>query len=227
MSANSSITNVILTICLTLLVGGLLTGHSVSAQEETATQPCSHSIKALYGLCQGLAQRPQTNPPSDETPHVYQPQTALPNSLLAAGEVDASFNTSAGRIGFVFAVVVQPDGKILLGGMFDNINGIPRNSLARLNADGSLDATFNPGEGVAGGFVLSLALQPDGKILAGGLFSSINEIGRNNIARLNADGSVDETFNPGAGTNERVIAFAVQPDGKIVRLFGNDCASSR
>jgi uncharacterized delta-60 repeat protein len=137
----------------------------------------------------------------------------LPNSLLAAGDVDTSFNTSAGLLGFVFTFATQPDGKILLGGMFDNVNGIPRNSLARLNADGSLDANFNP-DGLDDGFVLSLATQSDGKILVGGLFSSVNGFRRNNLARLNADGSMDETFNPGA--NERVIALAAQPDGKIV-----------
>src|SRR3989440_5005748 len=72
-------------------------------------------------------------------------------------------------------VVVQPDGKILIGGDFTALapNGgasVPRNRIARLNADGTLDATFDPN---ANSVVRSIALQPDGKILVGGNFTNI------------------------------------------------------
>ena len=56
-----------------------------------------------------------------------------------------------------------------------------RNRIARLHPDGSLDASFNPD---VNNNVLSLALQSDGKILLGGLFSSIDGQSRENIARL-------------------------------------------
>ncbi len=62
------------------------------------------------------------------------------------------------------ALVVQTDGKIVLGGAFSSLNGVTRNHIGRLNPDGSLDTTFNPG---ANGDVDLLALQPDGKILVG------------------------------------------------------------
>src|SRR5438876_9406393 len=94
--------------------------------------------------------------------------------------------------GVVFVVVVQPDGKILIGGDFTTLspNGgaaVTRNRIARLNPDGTLDA-FNPN---ANGTVYAIAVQADGKILAGGLFTSIGGQTRNRIARLNSDGTLE------------------------------------
>src|SRR5207253_7951703 len=114
----------------------------------------------------------------------------------------------------VRVVVVQPDGKILIGGEFTTLspNGgaaVTRNRIARLNPDGTLDA-FNPN---ANGIVYSIAVQADGKILAGGTFTNIGGQTRNHIARLNPDGTLD-AFNPNA--NSEVDAIAVQADGKIL-----------
>ena len=79
-----------------------------------------------------------------------------------------------------------------------------REAIGRLNADGSLDTSFDPG---ANGQVITIVVQPDGKILVGGQFTMLGGGGtgttpRNRIGRLNADGSLDATFNPGAGANE-------------------------
>src|SRR5437899_9799205 len=84
------------------------------------------------------------------------------------------FNPNAN--GEVEVVVVQPDGKILIGGTFTTLspNGggaVTRNGIARLNPDGTLDTAFNPN--ATGGDVVSIAVQADGKILAGGGFTSI------------------------------------------------------
>ncbi len=154
-------------------------------------------------------------------------------------------------------MVVQPDGKIVVGGYFNGLGGgtgttrvtssggstpmarltasiptsIPsaastrwrsrpmgrswsaapspssagtnRANIGRLNADGSLDIGFNPGAETQ---VLTLGVQTDGKILAGGYFKWLGDAGvagplssvRNYIGRLNADGTVDATFDPGA-----------------------------
>ncbi|HKZ82802.1 MAG TPA: delta-60 repeat domain-containing protein, partial [Anaerolineae bacterium] len=75
----------------------------------------------------------------------------------------------------------------------------------------SADDGFNPG---ANGTVRALAVQADGKMLVGGLFTTLGGQARDRIARLNSDGSLDTTFNPGA--NDWVYALAVQADGKIV-----------
>jgi uncharacterized delta-60 repeat protein len=139
--------------------------------------------------------------------------------LNANGSLDTSFNPGTGTTGTVFSIAFQPDGKVLIGGVFFSYNGTARNRIARLNTDGSLDTTFNPGTGVLGGSfpgVNSLALQPDGKVLIGGYFFSYNGTSRNSIARLNADGSLDATFNPGTGANNEIKALALQPDGKVL-----------
>jgi len=135
--------------------------------------------------------------------------------LNADGSLDATFNPGIGANNFIFRTAVQADGKIIIGGNFTSYNGTARNYITRLNADGSLDATFNPGTG-ANNYVYTTALQADGKIIIGGDFTSYNGIARNRIARLNADGSLDATFNPGTGANQYVFTTALQSDGKII-----------
>src|SRR5438309_574794 len=118
--------------------------------------------------------------------------------------------------GTVYVVVVQPDGKILIGGDFTTLspNGgaaVTRNHIARLNPDGTLDTAFDPN---ANNTVLSIAVQADGKILAGGIFISIGGQTRNRIARLDATTGLADSFNPNASSD--VESIAVQADGKIL-----------
>lgn len=119
------------------------------------------------------------------------------------------FNPNAN--GTVHGIVVQGDGKILIGGEFTKLGSVTRSCIARLNADGSLDTSFNP---AANNTIHSLVVQPDGKILIGGAFTKVGSVTRNRIARLNADGSLDTAFNPAA--NDAVLDMAVQSDGKIL-----------
>src|SRR5262245_8619702 len=97
------------------------------------------------------------------------------------GSLDATFNPGTGANDIVYSVIQQPNGKIIIGGEFSAYNGTSRIRLARLNADGSLDASFNPGSG-ANNYVLSMALQSDGKIVIGGFFTTYNGTARNHIA---------------------------------------------
>src|ERR1043166_8739183 len=121
--------------------------------------------------------------------------------------------------GTVDVIVVQPDGKILIGGDFTSLspNGgatVTRNRIARLNPDGTLDASFDPN---AYNTVSAIAVQADGKILVGGLFSGASSIGgatRNRIARLDAVTGAADPFDPNA--NGQINAIVVQPDGKIL-----------
>ncbi|MEI6945987.1 MopE-related protein [Paraflavisolibacter sp. H34] len=135
--------------------------------------------------------------------------------LNADGSPDATFTPGTAANQYVYAIALQPDGKILIGGNFSSYNGTTRTRLARLNADGTLDGSFNPGTG-ANSSILSLAVLPDGKILIGGNFTSYNGTARARIARLNADGSLDGSFNPEAGANSSVLSLAVQSNGKIL-----------
>ena len=119
---------------------------------------------------------------------------------------------------------MQADGKILVGGDFTTLGGggtgtTTRNYLGRLNADGSSTTSFDPGAGGNSPVVVgALAVQADGKILVGGKFTRLGggtgTTTRNYLGRLNADGSLDTGFDPGA--NDSVRALAVQADGKIL-----------
>ncbi|HOX57327.1 MAG TPA: immunoglobulin domain-containing protein [Verrucomicrobiota bacterium] len=130
-------------------------------------------------------------------------------NLAAADAFDSAAN------GAVYATAVQADGKILVGGEFTTLGGQPRHYLGRLNSDGTLDTTFNPG---ADYLVYSLTLQPDGKILVGGYFATLAGQTRNYLGRLNSDGTLDATFNPGPSSG--VYCIALQADGRI--LVGGD-----
>ncbi len=91
---------------------------------------------------------------------------------------------------------------------------MPRH-IARLNADGSPDLSFDPGAS-ANRIVYSLALQPDGKVLMSVDSPSYDGVPRYCMARLNADGSFDTVFDLGTGVTNRVYSLALQPDGKIL-----------
>jgi len=99
------------------------------------------------------------------------------------------------------------------------MNGQPRSNLARLLPNGDVEdpSTFNMGTG-PGGYVSSIALQPDGKILIGGNFGVVNGQPRRYIARLLPDGILESTatFNPGSGPDYEVTTIALQPDGQIL-----------
>ena len=139
--------------------------------------------------------------------------------LNADGSIDASFNPGSGPNSKVFSVVIQNDSKVLIGGDFTQVDGMAKNHITRLNADGSLDTSFDAGTG-ADNYVYAIALQKDGKVLIGGGFTQINGVTRNYIARLNADGSLDTSFDAGTGADNYVYTIALQKDGKV--LIGGD-----
>ena len=142
--------------------------------------------------------------------------------LNTDGSLDNSFLASGtGANGPLFTLAVQSDGKILIGGDFTSFNGTSRNRFARLNSDGTLDTSFLSTGNGANDQVFAMALQSDGKVLIGGLFTAVNNAPRNRLARLNADGTLDTAFLAiAAGANNSVRAIAVQSDGSIV--FGGD-----
>lgn len=135
--------------------------------------------------------------------------------LNSDGTLDSSFTTGSGANSFVSALAIQPDGKIIFSGYFTSYNGAVINRIGRLNSDGTLDTSFNPGSGPSSQ-VTTLAVQPDGKILVGGLFATFNGVTKNNIVRLNSDGSIDSGFLTGSGTNNILKKILLQPDGKIL-----------
>jgi uncharacterized delta-60 repeat protein len=149
--------------------------------------------------------------------------------LNTDGTLDSSFLNGLSGVkfpligrdyGFVFSVAVQRDSKVLIGGWFTEVNGESRNGIARLDPDGALDRSFL---GELSGFygdyplVSSVSVQSDGKVLVGRNFTTVNGVGRNYIARLNPDGTLDSTFQNGlSGANNIVRSIAVQSDGKVL-----------
>jgi uncharacterized delta-60 repeat protein len=155
----------------------------------------------------------------------------------ANGDLDTSFvprgpaNPTTGTVGldsYLYALALQPDGKVLVAGHFSYYGPMRRERIARLNADGSLDPSFDPaGAGLAisstsmPSDVYTLALQPDGKVLVGGTFAD-------RLIRLNADGSRDLTFTPpslpvaSTGATTSVSALVLQSDGQV--LVGGEFA---
>ena len=133
--------------------------------------------------------------------------------LDASGALDAAFNANLGFNSTVITTQALADGRRIIGGNFVSVGGQTRNRVARLNADGSLDAGFiDPN--VTGGGVTESAIEPDGKIIIGGQFTSVGGQTRNYLARLNADGSLDTSFT--ASSNSTVESIALQADGKII-----------
>jgi uncharacterized delta-60 repeat protein len=143
------------------------------------------------------------------------PVTKMVVRLTQNGSFDSSFNSGTMNSN-ALKLALQPDGKILVVGNFTNVSGTNRRFVARLNAEGSLDMTFNPGTG-ANFPVTSVFLKPDGKILIVGRFSTFNDVARSNLAQLNPDGSLNDTFVPSGGlllgAPQNVIAL---PNGKVL-----------
>jgi uncharacterized delta-60 repeat protein len=135
--------------------------------------------------------------------------------LNSDGTRDNTFNIGTGFGGTVFSIQIQPDGKILLGGGFTSYQGVTANRIIRLNSDGTRDNTFDIGTGF-GGTVFSIQIQPDGKILIGGAFTTYGGVSANRMVRLNSDGTRDNTFNIGTGFGGTVNTIQIQSDGKIL-----------
>lgn len=180
--------------------------------------------------------------------------------LNTGGSLDASYVAGKSLKGVVYALAVQGDGKVIVGGSYFfyfypdvtnltrlNNDGTPDNTfvtpwtgnisvtalaiqkdgkilaaccdkrITRVNTDGSIDAAFDPGSGADGYGINNIVVQDDGKILISGEFTVYNGTARSGIARLNADGSLDTSFDPGTGVEEgRVVSMAIQADGKIL-----------
>jgi uncharacterized delta-60 repeat protein len=138
---------------------------------------------------------------------------------MTNGTFDNSF--SGWRIGTVKAIVVQEDGKIVVGGEFTNWQGRP--AIVRLMPDGTIDESFNA-QMPSGAKVAALLVQPDGKLLVGGSFQSAGGATRKGLARLNLDGSADLSFDIGSGFSSQipvvVAALAQQSDGKVFVVGG-------
>lgn len=145
------------------------------------------------------------------------------------GTLDTAFNVGSGFTGTTFtdssvlAIAIQADGKIVVGGTFLQYNGRATGLIARLNTDGTSDTAFSAGGGFStllGQQVTALVLQPDGKIIVGGAFTSYGGSVCSTPARLNTNGTLDSTFAAatpyGTGFLGGTYSLALQADGRVI-----------
>jgi uncharacterized delta-60 repeat protein len=125
------------------------------------------------------------------------------------GHLDDTFNPDFDN--YLMNLVVQPDGKILVGGQFTEVNGEAHAHIARLQPSGELDKYFFA---QANDSIVSIALQADGKMILGGYFTEVNSETHNRIVRLDAEGNVDLSLNLDA--NALVTAVGLQHNGTIL-----------
>lgn len=162
--------------------------------------------------------------------------TSIPNNFMRLhpnGSVDTNFNVGgtgfqSANPGSIRSITVLPGGKLIIAGRFDTVNDSLRFKIARLNADSTLDTTFQTSVGGSGNTftqvldIYKVAAQADGKLIVSGMFTyTLNGATKNNFVRLNTDGSIDPTFVSiamgdsfsccGGGQNKPVILS----DGKI------------
>lgn len=131
------------------------------------------------------------------------------------GSLDPNFNIADSDNGIINDVAIQPDGKILAVGTFIHYDRILSRRIVRLNPDGSRDEDFDIGAG-ANNTINVVRLLQDGKILIGGTFTQFDGVSINRLARLNQDGSLDETFQTGTGPSGAVNDIQILEDGEIL-----------
>lgn len=139
--------------------------------------------------------------------------------LNSDGSVDSAFNVGDGFDKNVYAMALQSDQKIILGGSFLNYNGSSQKRIVRLNPDGSLDTTFESGSGFSKGDVRTILVQPDDRILVGGTFSGTY---KNNISlrliRLLKSGDFDASFD--ARLNNKLYTMSFTANQRL--MIGGD-----
>lgn len=145
------------------------------------------------------------------------------------GTIDPSFNAGTGADDEVRSIAVQYDGKIILAGKFKHFNGISRNSIVRLNEDGSVDEYYDPGAALGTqNWVNVIKLQPDGNLLAVGKISYTN-LGtlHNQVIRFDLNGDIDHSFSPALTTFIEAELLETQSTGKILVSGTNSMGINR
>ncbi len=148
--------------------------------------------------------------------------------LQPDGTLDTSFNNPyahwSGSRSHIYGLAVNWDGRIALVGDFHNINSATRNGVAWLLADGTVDTSFDPGSAAEDSLIRTLALDPDGRVVIGGWFTRVRGATQRGLARLNSNGTLDTTFDPGSAVGHTArpnVNVAIrQGDGRY--LVGAD-----
>ena len=139
--------------------------------------------------------------------------------LNSDGTRDVSFNMGNWFDNIVYSLIIQNDGKIVIGGNFNTYKSVTANSIVRLNNNGTRDYSFNPWSPTFYGTVQAIAQQANGKILIWGsiyVYDDHNNTTQTNILRLNNNGTKDTTFNMWLWFDNTVNSITLQSSGSIL-----------
>jgi len=134
-------------------------------------------------------------------------------------QLDTTFNIGSGADAGINELIIQPDDKVIVAGMFVNFNGTSAGRIIRLLPDGEIDSTWTTSAGGADFDIRGMALQPDGKVLIGGLFGLYNGAAANRLVRLDSVGNIDPAFMVGAGPNNEVQGITVNTNRVVIHGF--------
>ncbi len=134
-------------------------------------------------------------------------------------QLDTTFNTGSGANAGINELIIQPDHKVIVAGMFVDFNGTSAGRIIRLMPDGEIDSTWITSGGGADFDVRGMSLQPDGKVLIGGIFDFYNGATANQLVRLDSDGNIDTTFVVGVGPNNEVQGITVNTNRAVIHGF--------
>jgi len=140
--------------------------------------------------------------------------------LNTDGTLDGTFesNSGTGFDYFVYALAIQSNGKIIVGGAFTTYDSVAAEYIARLNTDGTIDTSFDSDPGFDT-VVRALSIQSSGQIIVGGDFGTYDGNISDQIARLNSDGTFDKDFS-NIEADEEVNIVKIQPADDFILLGG-------
>ncbi|MBC7487675.1 MAG: T9SS type A sorting domain-containing protein [Cytophagaceae bacterium] len=130
------------------------------------------------------------------------------------GSLDPLFNSGTGSNGNVRKIILLSSGKFFILGGFTSYNGNTVPGIAKVNADGSFDATFSLGSTPPDYAIQNADLLSDGKLIVSGQFTTINGVAKKYLARLSEDGVLDPSFE--ANLTVQKLLKGIQSDGKII-----------
>ncbi len=142
--------------------------------------------------------------------------TPTPTPTPTPGQLTPLSSPLPGTNDAVNAVIPQPDGKVIAAGRFTFANGVAPNRIARFNSQWLARHQLRSWQRARTGKLPLPFFKPDGRIVVVRRFTSFNGFTHNRVCRLNANGSVDQTFGLGNGINTAALALALQSDGRII-----------
>jgi uncharacterized delta-60 repeat protein len=144
----------------------------------------------------------------------------IPFALYSqTAQLDTTFHIGSGASAGINELIIQPDSKVIVAGMFAGFNGTAAGRIIRLLPDGEIDSTWITSSGGADFDIRGMALQPDGKVLIGGIFGLYNGATANRLVRLDSAGNTDTSFVAGSGPDNEVQGITANSSRAVIHGF--------